>query len=169
MKYSNSLPFRLIPLLAVFTVLFFAALGGTEILADDSADEAEATPSRRIIACYFHRTQRCPTCITIGNYVEEAVSIGFVDEVEAGEISIMAVDYEAASSARYVRAYHVTSPKLILIEVEDGKVLRWKDAPKVWTLVGDKDAFVEYVQGELQAYVELAEEPGEEDAGDGEE
>jgi hypothetical protein len=161
MKHPKASPDRLVLCLALLTVLFFSAFAGLEVVADDSSDDTEAAPSRRVIACYFHRTQRCPSCITIGQYVEEAISIGYADEVEAGELSILSVDYQAASSARYVQAYKVTGPKLIVIEVEDGKVLRWKDAPKVWTLIGDKDAFIEYVQGELKVYVEPAEESEE--------
>ena len=32
--------------------------------------------------------------------------------------------------------------------------LSWKPAPKVWSLVGKKDAFVKYVQDEVRGYLE---------------
>jgi hypothetical protein len=39
------------------------------------------------------------------------------------------------------------------MDVHDGKVTAWKPAPKVWSLVGKKDDFVRYVQGEVHSYL----------------
>ena len=39
------------------------------------------------------------------------------------------------------------------MDVNGEKVTAWKPAPKVWSLVADKDAFFKYVQNEVRAYL----------------
>jgi hypothetical protein len=36
-----------------------------------------------------------------------------------------------------------------LVKMKDGKAEDWKRLDKVWALVGDKPAFIEYVRGEI--------------------
>ena len=40
-------------------------------------------PAHRVIAMYFHRTERCPTCLKMGSYSEEAVKKGFTKQIKA--------------------------------------------------------------------------------------
>ena len=47
------------------------ALSQTVLAADASAKAT--TPADRVVVMYFHRTQRCPTCLRMGSYSEEAV------------------------------------------------------------------------------------------------
>jgi hypothetical protein len=39
---------------------------------------------------------------------------------------------------------------VILSRVENGKETTWKNLEKIWELVGDKGAFVKYVQDEVR-------------------
>ena len=42
-----------------------------------AAEAAKAPPRDRVVAIYFHRTQRCPTCQKMGSYTEQAIKTGF--------------------------------------------------------------------------------------------
>jgi len=131
---------------------FAVALAG-EASPARSADGA-AAPSHQVIACYFHRTVRCPTCRTISAYIEEAVRSGFAAQLQDGSVKLAMVDFQDAKNQTYTRAYHITGPTLVLMDVKDGKVVAWKPAPKVWSLVARKDEFFKYVQGEVQSYLQ---------------
>jgi len=119
-----------------------------------AAEPAVAAGVHRVIACYFHRTQRCPTCRRIGGYVEEAVETGFAEEIRQGQVSVQMVDFQNPRNRKYTEAYRITGPTLVLIDVHDGKVVAWRPAPKVWSLVGDKAAFSQYVQQGIRDYME---------------
>ena len=123
------------------------------IRADDSA---EAAPSHQVVACYFHRTNRCPTCKKISSYIEEAVDAGFADEIKAGTVKVKMVDFQDAKNQKLTEAYKITGPTLVLMDIHDGKVKSWKPAPKVWSLVGKKNDFFKYVQQELKDYLKPA-------------
>lgn len=103
-----------------------------------------------VIACYFHRTVRCPTCRTVSAYIEEAIRTGFAEEVRSGQVRLAMIDFEDPKNRAYVAAYHITSPTLVLLDVHDGRVTRWMAAPKVWSLVGRKSEFVRYVQSGIR-------------------
>jgi hypothetical protein len=119
-----------------------------------AAEPAAAAPAHRVIACYFHRTQRCPTCRKIGAYIEEAVQTGFPQEIRQGQVSVYLVDFQNPKNRKYSESYNITGPTLVLIDVHDGKVAAWRPAPKVWSLVGDKAAFFQYVQQGIRDYME---------------
>jgi hypothetical protein len=131
----------------------------------EAADKPAVAPSHQVIACYFHRTSRCPTCERISDYIEEAIGTGFKAEVKAGNVKIVMMDYQKEKNQKYAQAYQVISPTLVLLDVHDGKVTSWKAAPKVWSLVARKAEFFSYVQDELRSYLDGPKAAGPKPAG----
>ena len=141
---------RLLSLLSVALV----AAAVTAVRADGVAvDKAVAPPAHQVVAIYFHRTNRCPTCKRISSYIEEAIKTAFPAELKTRAVEVRMVDYEDARNARLAQGYKITSPTLVLADVRDGKVRRWTPMPKVWSLVRDKDKFFAYVQDQIAAYL----------------
>ena len=139
--------------LLVIAIFAAATLLGHSIRHARADDSAEAAPSHQVVACYFHRTNRCPTCKKIGSYIEEAVEAGFADEIKAGTVKVKMVDFQDAKNQKLTEAYKITGPTLVLMDVHDGKVKAWKPSPKVWSLVSKKNDFFKYVQQELKSYL----------------
>ena len=123
--------------------------------AKDSADAKKpAEPAHRVIACYFHRTVRCATCQKISAYIEEAVKEKLAAEVKDGRVKMVMIDFQDAKNQQYTDSYQITGPTLVVMDVHDGKVKAWKAAPKVWALVGNKKAFLQYVEEEVRSYLD---------------
>jgi hypothetical protein len=139
-----------------FFVAVFALAAAGRTASPGEQDAAAVAPSHQVIACYFHRTVRCPTCKRIGGYIEESVAAGFAPQIQEGSVKVTMVDFQDPKNAAYTQAYKITGPTLVIMDVRDGKVAVWKTAPKVWSLVGQKDQFFSYVQGEIRAYSEGA-------------
>lgn len=151
------------PVLSMSRSRFFAAcvmlLAATFVVPEQrspawAADQAIAGRSHQVIACYFHRTVRCPTCRKISAYIEESVKTGFAHQMKDGRVKMLMIDFQDSKNQKYSEAYQITGPTLVLMDVHDGKVTSWKPAPKVWSLVGNKDAFLRYVRGEVQSYLD---------------
>ena len=104
--------------------------------------------------CYFHRTQRCPTCKKIGTLVEKAVDKECVKSCTKASVELHFIDFQAEKNKAYAEAYKVTGPTLIALDIHDGKVKQWKTLPKIWTLVGNETEFKKYVQDEARAYAD---------------
>lgn len=119
-----------------------------------AADKVAAGPSHQVIACYFHRTVRCPTCRTISAYIEESLKARFAAQLQDGSVKLTLIDFQDPRNQNFTQAYHITGPTLVILDVRDGKVAAWKPAPKVWSLVSQKDQFFRYVQNEVQSYLQ---------------
>jgi len=131
----------------ILTVLFVASLAATV----PTALAAEA-PADRVIAIYFHRTERCPTCQTMGKYSEEAVKKGFAKEVKDGTVAFYYIDYQNRKNAAVKKGYKITDPALIVAKIVAGKVKEYKDLEDIWDKVDDKEAFLKYVRENVTAY-----------------
>jgi hypothetical protein len=125
------------------TILLFAA--ALALMAPCAANAADA-PSDRVVVMYFHRTQRCPTCLKMGSYTEEAVKTGFVRQMKDGAVTMCFVDFQDDKNAALTKAYEISGPTLIVARVAGGKVVEFKRLDEMWTKVRDKDAFLEYVR-----------------------
>ncbi|OHB84808.1 MAG: hypothetical protein A2V98_08845 [Planctomycetes bacterium RBG_16_64_12] len=137
---------RIAPMvLAAVTLAATAAAPSGELLAVDA-------PADRVVAMYFHRTKRCPTCLKMGSYSEEAVKTGFAEQLKDGTVELHYVDFQDKKNAALTKAYRISGPALVVAKVAENKVAEFKDLKDIWTKVGDKKAFLEYVQENIAAY-----------------
>jgi hypothetical protein len=134
-----------IALVVIGFVSLLASLCGEIVLAAD-------TPADRVVVMYFHRTHRCPTCLKMGSYSEEAVTSGFAQEIKDGKVEFHYVDFQDAKNDKLTKGYNVSGPTLIVAKVVNNKVKEHKNLTEIWSKVGDKAAFIEYVQGSVKDY-----------------
>ena len=113
--------------------------------------QAADAPKDRVVAMYFHRTERCPTCQKMGSYSEEAVKTAFADEIKKGQVAFHFIDFQDAKNARYTKAYDISGPALIVAKISDNKVASYRNLEDIWSKVGDKPAFLRYVQENVKA------------------
>jgi len=102
---------------------------------------------------YLHGNTRCPTCRTIEAYAQEAVQTGFADELKSGKVNWQVINYESPGNGHYATDYEVVAPNVVLAMFKDGKQVKWKGLPEVWEHVGDKAAFLGFVQGSLREFL----------------
>ncbi len=118
--------------------------------------QEEAMPGRKVIAFYFHRTQRCHTCLTMEAYAEQALKDGFSEALESGVVEWRAVNVEEPEHEHFVKEYELYSSELVMVETEGGQVTRSKKLKQIWDLVGDERKFKTFVRDEAQVYLEAS-------------
>lgn len=119
-----------------------------------SAEAAEGKFTDGTIAYYFHGNMRCPTCRRIESYAHEAVQTGFAEELSSGRLQWQVVNYELPENGHFAADYELIAPTVVLVEISGGSRKQWKNLARVWELVGNKEAFLEYVQNGIQDYLE---------------
>ena len=124
-----------------------AASGGTT--TEGSADDG-------VIVYYFHGNIRCPTCRSIESQSHETVQSDFASQLDSGEVVWKVLNYEEPAVAELAKQFEIQMPIVVLVRMEGGQIGDWKRLDGVWALVGDKPAFAEYVQAEIQAMLETA-------------
>jgi len=116
-----------------------------EHASDDEAAEAQHT----VIAYYFHGPSRCQTCRTPDVSHNRAIR---AEELQSEMLEWHAVNVEEPQNEHFIGDYELLTRSLVLVDVEGGNQTRWKNLERVWELVGDKGAFISYVQKETRAY-----------------
>lgn len=163
-RYTLSVPVLLLLVGAMLTAraVFKKEVPDSPVQKDASATAGEAVSdsgraafdlssfeARRILAVYFHGTIRCKTCLKIEKMARDAVTSGFAAETGSGGIFWTAVNYDVPENDRYIAELQLELPSLILMEVEGGKVLRWKNLRNTWDLSDDEQSFSKYVFDEV--------------------
>ena len=125
------------------------------ILPGDSASVSDTlSQTDRYIAYYFHGTRRCATCKKIEAYSTEAVQGGFPDLLKSGNLEWNVVNIDEDENGHFVDDYKLYTKSVIVSHVLDGEEVEWKNLDKVWTLVGDRDKFIDYVRTEMRGFME---------------
>jgi hypothetical protein len=130
----------------------------TPLVAPAAANAPNAQPApvpaaRKFIAYYFHRTLRCPTCLKIERTAKQAIEKGFAPDLKSGRLEWRAVNIEEPGNEHFEKDFELESSSLVLVEMNDDQVVRWKNLEQVWELVGNPARFDAYVQSELRAFM----------------
>ena len=112
--------------------------------------------SVKVVAYYFHGSFRCVTCMNMEKYSREAIDSNFKDALASGSIEFKAVNVEENGNEHFANDYQLYTKSLILSMVKDGTEVKSKNLDKIWELARDKQKFIEYVTGEMNAFMKDA-------------
>lgn len=140
-------------ILLLFVVSSVGYLIVQEVIKEPSTQTEEITSGTKFIAYYFHRTKRCPTCIKIEQYINEAIKTGFADELKNNHLEWRIVNIEDKGNEHFEDDYQLYAQAVVLVEIRDGQQQRWKNLEQIWNMVGNKDAFISYIQEEIKLFM----------------
>ena len=115
--------------------------------------EVTAPPPHRVVAYYFFMNQRCASCRKIEAWSREAIETAFAQELKDGYLVWRPVNVEEKGNEHFVKDYQLYTKSLILVDEHDGRQVRWANLARVWELLPKKDAFLDYVRGEVRGYL----------------
>lgn len=136
-----------------FLAIFIAALlvCGSICLAGDKP--ARPQTDSYVQAYYFHASYRCKRCTTLEQYSRDAIETHFKDQLGNGTLRFDEINFDEPENRHYLQDYGLTYRSLVLVRYKDGKQVDFKNLAKIWQLIGDKDAFMDYVKAETEAYL----------------
>ncbi len=129
-------------------------------LTDDELDKLlninpkTKKPDDYVRILYFHRVPGCATCQTMSKYLYETIVNQFSEEVKERNLILRYDNFENPKYQKLVHLFKISSPTLVLIQGRDGKDIKAKTLDKIWSLAGDKKAFMNYIEDEINAYLE---------------
>lgn len=135
--------------------LFLAILAAVAVISSTIAFAADSN-SAKVMAYYFHGSFRCPTCMNMEKYSREAIETNFKDDLASGKLEFKAMNVEERGNEHFVDDYKLYTKSLILSLVKDGKEVKSKNLDKIWELARNKQKFMDYVTGELNAFMKDA-------------
>jgi hypothetical protein len=145
--------------LAVGSVVYLAAseYAARRQAASETRTSASAPvgdpASADLIVYYFSQGKECATCDNIEAYAREALDRHFAEELASGRIAWRSIDVDKPRNEHFVEEYGLYTKAVVLVDVESGKQVRWKNLEDVWDLVYDKPAFIDYVRAQVQEFL----------------
>lgn len=110
----------------------------------------QAVAAKTATVYYFYTNARCSSCTTIEAYTREAVEKRFPAGYKGWAVAFKGVNIEEDANEHFVQDYWLNSKAVVVQKFSGGKALNWGKLDKVWTLTGDKDAFLAYIAAETK-------------------
>lgn len=102
------------------------------------------------VVYYFYTNTRCSSCTQLEAYTREAVETLLSAGYKGWRVEFRAVNVEEPGNEHFTQDYRLESKAVIVQKFAGGKPLDWVRLDKVWTLLGDNAAFVDYVAAETR-------------------
>lgn len=112
-----------------------------------------AAPRRVVRVTYFHTTARCVSCYKIEALSETTVRATFGAALSQGDLVWRTINLDEPGSAHFVHDYGLFTKSVIVSEVVGGTEVRFKNLDRVWNLLGDEQAFSQYVADEVRGFL----------------
>ena len=119
-----------------------------------SNEQALKLMDSKVVLYYFRGTARCPTCRKFESYSNEALQPAFAENLNNGRLEWKVVNVDEPDNQHYVNDYQLYSKSIVIVKIQDGEQLAWKNLNKIWELVRNKDVFIKYIQDEVRTYLE---------------
>ncbi|RKY30472.1 MAG: hypothetical protein DRP74_07015 [Candidatus Omnitrophota bacterium] len=136
--------------------IFLVILAAVAVISTSSAIAIEDKPRDKVIAYYFHGSFRCFTCTNMEKYSREAIEANFKDDLASGRLEFKAINVEERGNEHFVEDYKLYTKSLILSLIKDGKEVKSKNLDKIWQFARNKQKSIDYVNGEINAFMKEA-------------
>ena len=123
--------------------------GGT---GDRQSLEEVAGPA--VVVYYLSQGKDCTVCNNIESYTHETLQTAFAEELRAGRVLWRSLDMDEPRHAHFVTDFSLYTKSVVLAEIREGAVVRYKNLEAVWDHVHDKARFMEFIQQELATFLE---------------
>lgn len=102
---------------------------------------------------YFHRTERCTSCLNAESYTRETVEKYFADQVQRGRMSFQVYDLGKAENVALARKYDAAGSSLHLSVLIEG-VEYLCPTQDIWLYTTNKYLFIAKLKERLASLVE---------------
>ena len=123
----------------------------TSSVPTDSAEEVPVTSAAadRIDVVYFHRTQRCYSCIYAETGIHYTVETYFEDELASGKLVFKVVNVGDRENAAMAEKYGAYTSSLFINTVRSGSDYT-EEVTDIWLVLGNDEEFVEVVKSKIE-------------------
>ncbi len=108
--------------------------------------------SDKLEVYYFHRTARCYSCKTIGQYVKETIEQKYNEQTSNGLIDFREINVDLAENKEIAKKFQASGSSLFINRIIDNEDNIEQDID-VWKLVNNEAQFKNYLENKLNSYL----------------
>ena len=129
----------------------------TVVVTDGNGDSAtdslpinvSSGPADRVDVVYFHRTQRCHTCIHAEELTRYTVETYFSDELASGKLTFQSIDVQDSNNAAMINKFGAYGSQLFINTIRDG-IDHIEQTTDLYPLINNDQAFVTALKSKIE-------------------
>jgi hypothetical protein len=106
-------------------------------------------PADRVDVVYFHRTQRCHTCIHAEELTRYTVETYFSDELASGKLTFQSIDVQDSNNAAMINKFGAYGSQLFINTIRDG-IDHIEQTTDLYPLINNDQAFVTALKSKIE-------------------
>ena len=114
-----------------------------------STSDTSAVTADRVEVVYFHRAQRCKSCIYAETGTRYTLETYFKDELASDKIIFKVVNVEDKKNANSVKKYGAFTSSLFINTIIDSSD-HIEEVKEIWFVLGKDKAFFEVVKSKIE-------------------
>ena len=111
--------------------------------------DTSSVPADRVETVYFHRAQRCYSCIYAEEGTRYTLETYFADELASGKVTFEVFNVGDKENATIVKKYGAFTSSLFINTIRDGTD-HIEEVTDIWFLLGNDEAFAEVVKSKIE-------------------
>jgi hypothetical protein len=134
-----------------FVMISIGFLLGKYSVKEQSDSTAMPASGNYVAVYYLHSTFRCETCNTIESMTRALLEREYYEALESGSMQWREIDFMKNSAL--AKQFDVAASCVVVADIRDGSVLRYRRLDEVWTLIADTPAFDAYLRRVIDDYL----------------
>jgi hypothetical protein len=147
---------RLLQIVCLASAVFYFGCQGQKAFVNSDRTLKQQTVNQTdkstIIAYYFHRTFRCPTCRAIEANAERVIKKNFAQELADGRLTWMPFNLDEPGGQELEKQFDVSISTLVIAKMKGDNNIEYKKLEKVWDLLNSPQEFEKYIKTEINTY-----------------
>ena len=135
--------------LLLVSLALLLMLGCTPSSTSPPSSDTSSGLADRVEVVYFHRAHRCSGCLYAEDRIRYTVETYFGDELASGQVVLKVLNVGDNENAAIVEKYNAYRSSLF-INMVTGGTDHIEEVEGIWLVLGDDEAFVEVVKGEIE-------------------
>ena len=135
--------------LLLVSLALLLMLGCTPSSTSPPSSDTSSGLADRVEVVYFHRAHRCSGCLYAEDRIRYTVETYFGDELASGKVVLKVLNLGDNENAAIVEKYNAYRSSLFINTVTGGTD-HIEEVEGIWLVLGDDEAFVEVVRGEIE-------------------
>jgi hypothetical protein len=111
--------------------------------------DTSSIPVERVKVVYFHRTQRCYSCVYAEGGTRYTLETYFEDELANGKVIFKVYNVEDKENAAIVKKYGAFTSSLFINTIRNGTDYI-EEVTEIWPVLGNDEAFIDAVKSKVE-------------------
>ena len=139
-----------------FRLMAILSLSGSILYACNSPAQSTTQSSDGangvVEVVYFHRSQRCSSCLRAEDSIRRTIETYFRDELASGKLVFKVLNVQDEVNAATVEKYGAAGSSLYINEIKDGSD-NIEEVTDIWFLLNNDKAFIKAVKSEIEKHL----------------